>query len=108
MQVAYISGPYRAKTVSGVLRNIIKAREVAIKYWKLGYAVICPHTNTAFMDGEAPDEVWLEGDKEIIRRLTPEDAIVMMIGWEDSEGAKAELELAKELGLKIIYERIVN
>ena len=32
------------------------------------------------------------------------DAIYMLTNWEDSEGAKAELKRAEELGLEIMYE----
>jgi len=66
MKVAYISGPYRAATVHGVVENIRRAERVALKYWQLGYAVICPHTNTALFDGAAPDDVWLAGDLELL------------------------------------------
>jgi hypothetical protein len=101
MQVAYIAGPYRAATVHGMHRNIDKAAEVALKYWKLGYAVICPHKNTAFFDGECPDNVWLNGDLELLRRS---DLVVMVPGWEQSEGARVERLAAVEAGIPIIYD----
>lgn len=101
MQVAYIAGPYRAATVHGMHRNIDKAAEVALKYWKLGYAVICPHKNTAFFDGECPDNVWLNGDLELLRRS---DVVVMVPGWENSMGAREEHSEAQEAGIPIIYD----
>lgn len=101
MKVAYIAGPYRAKSLRGVIDNIRAAEKVAMKYWNLGYAVICPHMNCALFDGTAPDEVWLEGDKELLRRS---DVIVMLPTWRKSSGARAEHDLAKELSKEIIYE----
>jgi len=101
MKVAFISGPYRSETISGIVQNIRNAESVAIKYWRLGYAVICPHKNTALFDGLMPDETWLNGDLEILKRC---DAIVMMKEWEKSSGAKAELEFAEKHGLEIIYD----
>ena len=101
MKVAYIAGPYRAKTEWQVALNIHAASLVAIKYWKLGYAVICPHRNTSFFGGAADDSVWLIGDEEFVRRS---DVMVMLSTWESSSGARAELKLAKELGLEIIYD----
>lgn len=98
MQIIYVAGKYRAETKEGVEANIQKARETAIKLWQLGWAVICPHLNTAHFDGEAPDSVWLEGDKEILRRC---DAIYMLDNWRESEGARAELELAISIGLDV-------
>ena len=102
MKVAYIAGPYRSDTISGVVENIRKAEKVAIKYWKKGYAVICPHKNTALLDGVCDDNVWLKGDIEILKRC---DVIVMMEGWETSSGALAELVFAKTNGIEYIYDR---
>lgn len=105
MKIAYISGKYRAKTEIELERNIDLAREYALKYWNSGFAVICPHSNTAHFGGAAPDEVWLEGDFEFLRRMNQDgDVIVMIPGWGESEGAKLELDLAKELGIQVIYE----
>ena len=104
MKVAYIAGPYRGKTESDVVANIRHAEKYAIKYWRLGYAVICPHLNTQLFGGLAPDEVWLKGDLELLRRC---DAIVMIPGWEESFGARAEEGVAQTLGLEIIYENPV-
>lgn len=101
MKVAYIAGPYRADTENGVVRNIRAAENVSIKYWQQGYAVICPHKNTALFGGLAEDAVWLEGDLEILRRC---DTIIMMPSWKSSAGATAEYKLAKDLGLEIIFE----
>lgn len=100
MMVAYIAGPYRTATVFQVQRNIREAAEMALEYWKLGYAVICPHMNTAMFDGEAPDEIWLEGDLELIRRS---DVVVMTARWKESSGARAEHDLALSLGKDVHY-----
>jgi hypothetical protein len=102
MRVAFISGSYRAKTIHEVVDNIRHAEAYAKKYWKLGYAVICPHKNTALFDGLLDDSVWLDGDMELLRRS---DVIVFIPGWEDSEGARAEYEVAKTLNKEIIIEK---
>ena len=101
MKLVYISGAYRAPTLYGVVRNIRRAERTALKYWKKGYAVICPHKNTALMDGGCCDKVWLDGDLEMVRRC---DMIVMMRNWRKSEGARNEHALAKRLGIRIVYE----
>lgn len=109
MKVAYIAGPFRASTFWGIVQNVRAAEAVALKYWKLGYAVICPHTNTANFDGAVPKDieqlVWLDGDLEFLRRA---DVVVAMSTWEKSTGAKAEIALAKELGKEIIYDNGVE
>lgn len=101
MRVAYIAGPYRAATVRGIVENIRRAEETALRYWRSGFAVICPHMNTQLFDGAAPDSLWLDGDIEIMKRC---DVVVAMIGWQKSKGANAEIELARSEGIEIIYD----
>jgi hypothetical protein len=101
MKVAYIAGPYRAATPHKIVENIRRAEVVALKYWKLGYAVICPHMNTRLMDGECPDTTWLEGDLEILARC---DTVVMMQGWQRSQGASEEHQHAQSLAKIVIYD----
>lgn len=103
MKIAYISGPYRSKFGKlGVIYNILKARKYANKYWKLGCAVICPHSNSALFDGIVHDKVFLKGDLELLKFA---DCIVMIPGWSKSRGARIEHAMALELvGIEVIYE----
>ena len=98
--VGYVAGPYRAPTPWGVHQNIQAAEKVAAILWQAGVTVICPHKNTAYFGGFCPDEAWLEGDLEIIRRC---DFIVMMAGWCQSKGAVEELREAQKAGLPVFY-----
>jgi len=102
MKLVYVAGPFRAKTHWNQELNIRNAEMLALRLWKMGAAVICPHTNTRFYQGECPDETWLEGDLEMLRRC---DAIVMTNFWELSKGAVQEHALARELGLNIFHEK---
>ncbi len=101
MKIAYLAGPYRSDSVNGLYENIQRARRIALEYWRLGYAVICPHLNTAFMDGACPDNVWLEGDIEIMLRC---DVVVMLPGGKESKGAWEEYTRAVADHKQIIYE----
>ena len=101
MKVIYVAGAYRANSWNGVWENIMHARNVARKLWVDGWAVICPHANSIFMDGDDTDGVFLNGDLEIVRRC---DAVYMLNNWKGSEGATGEHKLAKELGLEVYYE----
>jgi hypothetical protein len=98
MKLVYVAGPYRASSEYLVLLNIQRAEKLALCIWRAGAACICPHKNTAFFGGAAHDDVWLNGDKEIIRRC---DALVCTDGWRDSVGASSEVALAKKLGLPV-------
>jgi hypothetical protein len=96
MKLVYIAGPYRAKSKYFIGRNISIARYHARLLWQKGYAVLCPHMNTAHFDGICPDEVFLEGTMEMLRRC---DLIYLLPNWRDSEGAKAEYAEAQRLGI---------
>ncbi len=105
MRVIYVAGPYRGKDEFAVWENVQKARKAAIELWKRGWAVICPHANTAHFEhfGRGlPDTTWLEGDLEIVSRC---DAIFLVEGWEKSRGAAAEKVAAETLNLEV-YERL--
>jgi len=42
--VLYLAGPFGAPDpIHGIQRNILDASEIALKAWKKGWAVICPH-----------------------------------------------------------------
>ena len=97
--IAYIAGPYRAKTKLGIIRNILKARKAAKEFWAKGYTVICPHMNSALMK-HLPEEVFMEGDLEILKKS---DVLVVMKGWQKSEGTKQEIDFAKKNGIAIIW-----
>ena len=96
----YIAGPYRASTKLGIIINILKARKVAKKYWALGYTVITPHSNSGLMDSCATDAVFLRGGLDLLECAK---LMVVLKGWEKSQGTIAEIEFAKEKGIPIIY-----
>lgn len=102
MKVAYVAGPYRAKTIYEITQNIERAKRLAVKLWKKGYAVICPHANSALMDGACDDAVFLDGGLELLRRS---DFVVLLDGWKESAGTFKEVELAHELDIPVYHEK---
>ena len=104
MHLIYIAGPYRSDSLWGVYQNIRHAEEIAIKLWRGGWAVLCPHLNTQLFDvvcEDIPTTVWLNGGLEMLERC---DAIMMLRGWETSTGASLELQLAVKGKKEIFYE----
>ncbi len=101
MKLAYVAGPYRGRTHHDVAQNIAAAREVAAHLWSLGYAVICPHSNSAFMSGAAPEETFLAGYLEMLRRC---DLVVLVDGWQASEGTAQEIEVARTRGIPVFSD----
>lgn len=98
MKIAFIAGPYRAPTIRAVVENIRAAEAVALDLWRLGYAVICPHLNSALLDGAVPDEVFLAGDLELLARS---DLVVALSTWSESVGARGEVEAAWARGIPV-------
>lgn len=67
-KLAYIIGPFRAKTDHERIRNIRSAEAMADKLWLAGFTVICCHMNTMNMEGLIDDEEILDGDIVILER----------------------------------------
>lgn len=102
MKVIYIAGPYRDKRGPHfILQKIEVARQLAAELWALGNcAVICPHLNTYLLDGACEDANFLLGDLELIRRV---DLVLVLPGWEESLGTKAEITFAEDVGKPILF-----
>jgi hypothetical protein len=94
----YISGKYSGD----VAGNIAEARRYAIKLWEKGYAVICPHLNTAHFeeDCNCQYEDYIEADVRILANC---DMIFMLPDWQSSKGACIEHEFASQNNIEIIY-----
>jgi Domain of unknown function (DUF4406) len=102
VKVVYIAGPFRAPTHWGIVLNVRQAEVWALEVWKLGGVAICPHLNTANFQGALPDEAWLDGTLEMLRRC---DAIFLIPGWEASAGARGEREEAERRGMAVLGTR---
>lgn len=97
--VVYVAGPFRAASTWLIEKNIRKAEELAWDVWAAGFTALCPHTNTRFYQHSLPDEVWLEGDLELLRRC---DVVLLVPGWETSSGTKVEKEEALANGIPVV------
>lgn len=98
----YIAGKYRGD----VEANIEAAKQVAAECFKVGHDVICPHMNTAKMDEvtDLPDEFWLQTTLNLLMRC---DGIVMVPGWEESTGARAEKDYAERVKIPVYYAHAI-
>lgn len=83
-----------------VKKNIQLAEGVAIELWQLGYAVICPHANSAFFEGPIDDAIIVAGDCELVRRS---DGLVVCPNWATSSGTRMEWQAAYDTGMPIFY-----
>lgn len=100
LKIVYVAGPFRGPNSWEMENNIRRAEELALEVWRAGAVAVCPHANTRFFQGALPDDVWLEGDLEILNRC---DAILMTSDWKRSEGATTEHNYAKMFKIPVLY-----
>lgn len=97
---AYIAASYTAPTRTQTLHNITAALVAGIVLAKAGIHPICPHAMGSHRSDWEPAMVKC---RAIIRELNPEyDCLVMLEGWEKSQGASEERELALSLGIPVM------
>lgn len=101
MKVVYVAGPFRSSTPMGIARNVRAAEEASLDVWLAGAAALCPHLNTMNMDKSAPDEVFLNGTMEFLKRC---DAIYLLPTWKQSVGARAEYDYAVAAGIPAFHD----
>jgi len=99
--LVYVIGAYSGDVVN----NTKKAEDISLQLIRDGYHVITPHKNTfgyeKYEDRNLTYETWIEMDLNILSRC---DVVFVINNVDKSKGAKLEIEYAKKLGLKIIYE----
>lgn len=101
-QVVYLAGPFTANTIEGIQHNIQIAKSVALALWKMGYIVMCPHTNaggTDWLDSDLPESRIMFGDIVLMLRC---DMVVLLPGWENSKGTQKELVFAHGAGMPVL------
>ena len=92
----YLSGKISGTDLDYARRLFDK---VATTLRALGHEVTNPLCN-----GLSETDPWEEHIAKDIINLIDCEGIYMLQGWEDSQGARIEHAVAKELGLKVMYE----
>lgn len=93
MKIIYISGP-----MSGYLnKNYDAFNEAAAKLRMQGYEVLNP-AEPPEIDGWE----WADYMRRDIVMLMEADTIATLPNWDQSRGAKIEVDLAKNLGMNVI------
>lgn len=93
----YVAGPYRGE-ISKNTHNAIKIGGLLLSY---GFVPFVPHL-THFWGIITPkeDEDWINYGLEWLKVC---DCILVLPGFENSEGTKIEIEMAKGLNIPIFY-----
>lgn len=102
----YIAGPYSATSILAGLENIRRGQRAATEYLLAGYAVFCPWLDhQLFLQLREGEQIDLATIREhSMAWLSVSDMVVVLEGWEQSEGTKAEIKRAEELGIPVTYE----
>lgn len=106
MKVVYVIGPIRSRWGQiGRWLNLWRGRKAAIKLWNAGFAVICPHLNSATLRHRVDeDRLLVTGDLEIIKRC---DFSVIIGDCKGSKGAVRELGMIHSHYLSV-YTSVVQ
>ena len=95
----YVAGPYNSGNVLGVLANIRRGIKLSLEALNEGFAVYCPWLD--FQWGII-DNISLQAYREnAIAWLQASHAVLLVPGWEESEGVKRELRVASALGIPV-------
>jgi hypothetical protein len=111
MKKIYVAGPYSDNDVLGVLRNIGRGQEYAAILFEEGFAPFAPWFDKEFVIQRWYHEFSVEQFYLYsIEWLKASDAVLVvenrkgMKNWEDSEGVRKEIEVAKECGIPVFYD----
>jgi len=91
MPLVYVAGSFRGKTPWVVEQNIRKAEHKALEIAYFNAIPVCPHTMYRFFDKQRDDQFWLNATIGILNKC---HGAYFLERWEESEGARLEMEFA--------------
>lgn len=100
MIIVYVAGPFRGPTPWDVAQNVMRAKALGLEVARAGFMPLIPHANTDLFDGQLTDQFWIDGTLALMRRC---DAVVLVEGWERSNGTLGEIAEAKRLGIPVCH-----
>ena len=100
----YVAGPYQSDNFSEILNNIRQGISSCASLIANGYSAFCPWLDYQYglskvgpflkvADYQENSQAWLE----------VADAVLVLPGWENSEGTKTELKRAERLKIPVYY-----
>jgi hypothetical protein len=99
MNRLYLSGPMSNLPDE----NFPAFNEASAKLRAAGFTVVNPAELKVDVTGLTGRARWQKFLKADLKALVDCDAIVMLPGWESSEGAELERYVAKKLGIEVAY-----
>jgi hypothetical protein len=96
MKLVFIAGKLNGKNAWEVACNVHAAETAALRVAELGGMPVVPHSLGRSMLGTLPETFWRAGCLELLARC---DAILLLPGWLDSTGSRAESDFAEQRGI---------
>ena len=105
MKIIFIAGPYFEGNSSKIEKNIREAEKYQITLANHGIGFFCPHNHTEHFEkkAKAPEDFYRKLDMVFLKKVA--DAILVIPGWEKSEGARAEVKWAKKNKMKMFFPK---
>jgi hypothetical protein len=106
MKRIYLAGKLNSDAVE-FLKNVSIMIKAAIKVQQAGYAVFVPALDLlmGIVDGGYTYQDYADNNMEWLR---VSDAVLVLPGYEESKGTKAEIEEATKCGIPVIYSEGQN
>jgi hypothetical protein len=106
MRIVYIAGRYSGNTLAEVERNIDEARKVALMLAQRRIPFLCTILQTAHFDsllggGDPGYEYWIDVSLDVVKRC---DAVFLVPAWQQSNGARREVQFAREHGMPVFED----
>lgn len=105
MKRVYVAGAYSADNVLDVLKNIGRGEEYASQVFMMGYAPFCPWHDKDYVIKNWSEEFTVDQFYDYsMAWLEVSDVVLVIPGYEESNGTLTEIERAKSLGIPVIYD----
>ena len=102
----YLATPYSDVDPEVRKERFQTVNRVAAKLIQGGHHVFSPisHTHPIALEGDLPLgwDYWEEYDRKMLS-VCSEMFVVRLPGWEESTGVRAEMDIAKEMGIPVRY-----
>lgn len=102
IKIVYVGGKFTGKNSWEIHRNVFRAESLGMAVAEAGAMPLIPHKNTSNFFGTMTEEFWYRGTLALLKRC---DAMILVSGWEDSKGTRAEVEWARANGMPV-FERV--
>jgi hypothetical protein len=99
-QLVYVAGAYSSPTAWGRRRNVIRAVRVGLRVMYAGATPVIPHSMFHPFFGSVDESEIIRAGLELLWHCS---AIMVLPGWQDSNGTKGEIAEARSLCIDEIF-----